>query len=74
MVKDELLSQAAGGFDVYQLNFNYHGELPGIFSYTFYASENEPGDTLYLYYSYKQAGIIEGMQSAVVDARWLCDF
>ena len=67
MTKDEVLSQAAGGFDVYQLNFNYHGELPGIFKYTFYAGEHKPGDTLYLYYSYEQAGIIEAMQTAVVD-------
>ena len=68
MVKDESLSQKADGFDVYQLNFSHHGELPGVLTYTFFASENAPGDTLYLYYSYEQAGIIEGMQAAVVDS------
>jgi len=67
MVKDLQLSKAAGDKDIYQLHFNYHGELPGIISYKFKAVHSQPGETLFMYYLYSQAGIIEGMQSAVVD-------
>jgi hypothetical protein len=68
MSKDAALSAAAGGVDAYQLHFAYSGQLPGRFEYTFKAAENNAGDTLYLYYCYDQSGVLEGLQSAVVDS------
>ncbi len=68
MEYDEQLSLAAEGSDVYQLHFGYHGELPGKFTFKIKADKSKPGDTVYLYYYYDQAGVLEGIQSAVVDA------
>jgi hypothetical protein len=67
MDKNGAISQAAGGADIYQLHFAYHGQLPGPFAYTFKAGKSKPGDTLYLYYYYGESGLIEGIQSAAVD-------
>jgi hypothetical protein len=67
MEKDALLSEAAGGADIYQLHFAHSGQLPGPFAYTFKADANKPGDTLYLYFFYDWSGVAEGVQSAVVD-------
>ena len=68
MEKNEQLSNANGGADVYQLHFAHKGQLPGPVTYRFKAEQNQPGDTLYLYYYYDEAGITEGKQTAVVDA------
>ena len=66
--KDEALSAVAGGKDTYQLHFGHQGELPGQLTFSFPASGNEPGDVVYLYYYYGMAEVVEGVQSAVVDA------
>jgi hypothetical protein len=68
MEKDAELSAAAGGADVYQMHFAHSGQLPGPFTYRFKAGESKPGDTLYLYFYYDQSGVVEGIQTAVVDA------
>lgn len=67
MEKDAALSQKAGGADIYQMKFAHSGPLPGPFAYTFKAASSKPGDTLYLYYYYDESGVMEGLQSAVVD-------
>jgi len=67
MEKDPALSEAAGGKDIYQMHFAMRGELPGAFTYSFKAEESNPGDTVYLYYYYAKAGVLEGKQAAVVD-------
>jgi hypothetical protein len=74
MEKDEALSSALGGQDAYQLHFAHSGQLPGKFAYTFKAEGHAPGDILYLYYYYDQSGVIEGMQSAQVDANGFISF
>ncbi len=66
METDETLSQAVSGADAYQLHFAHEGQFPGVFTYTFKAERNEPGDTLYLYYYYDEAGVAEGKATAVV--------
>lgn len=65
--KDAAISNAADGHDIYQLHFAQTGEMPGRFTYRFAASENEPGDTLYLYCYHALSGVAEYKQSAVVD-------
>ena len=65
--KDAAISDAADGHDIYQLHFAQTGEMPGRFTYRFAASENEPGDTLYLYCYHALSGVAEYKQSAVVD-------
>ena len=65
--KDAAISDAADGQDIYQLHFAQTGEMPGLFTYRFAASENEPGDTLYLYCYHALSGVAEYKQSAVVD-------
>lgn len=67
MDKDQTVSAAAGGLDVYQLHFADQ-QLPGPFTFSFKASSNKPGDTLYLYCYYGNSGIIEGVGSCAVDA------
>ena len=67
MDRNEALSKAAGGADLYQLHFAHSGQLPGRFLYKFKASASKPGDRLYLYHYYDQSGAIEGTQSASVD-------
>ncbi len=67
MEKNQALSDAAGGNDVYQLHFSHEGQLPGKFTYKIKATASKPGDTVYLYYYYDQAGVIEGKQACVVD-------
>ncbi len=68
MERDETLSEAADGKDLFQLHFACSGELPGRFVYTFKAKGCEPGDVLYLYYYYARAGVAECAQTAAVDA------
>jgi hypothetical protein len=74
MKVDEKLSGAAGGKDVYQLHFNHDGQFPCKISYTFKATESSPGDTVYLYYYYGTAGVIEGEASAIVDENGFVTF
>lgn len=68
MEKNEALSGAAGGLDIFQLHFNYSGELPGRFTYTLKAQGCAPGDVLYLYYYYALADVAECVQRAEVGA------
>lgn len=68
------LTEIAGGKDVYQLHFGHSGQLPGKLTFTFKASENKPGDTVYLYYYYGEAEIVEGKMSAVVDEDGMVTF
>lgn len=65
MDKDESLSTAVNGQDVYQLHFTEQ-QLPGILTYSFKADKSNPGDTLYLY-CYYSSGVIEGIESATVN-------
>ena len=74
MEKDEALSAASGGQDVYQLHFAHSGQLPGPITYRIKAEGGNPGDTLYLYYYYNQAGVLEGKQIAVVDDEGFVSF
>ncbi len=74
MEKSEDLSAVAGGKDVYQLHFNHSGQLPGKFTYSFAAEGQSPGDVLYLYYYYGDAGVIEGKAEAVVDENGIVTF
>jgi hypothetical protein len=67
MEKDETLSAAAGGQDVYQLHFAHAGALPGRFTFRFKAEQHSPGDIVYLYYYYGESGVTEGVQQCVVD-------
>ena len=41
------LTEIAGEKDVYQLHFGHSGQLPGKLTFTFEATENKPGDTVY---------------------------
>jgi hypothetical protein len=66
MDKDDALSAAAGGADVFQLHFAHEGELPGPVTVSFAAEGYSPGDTLYLYYCYASSGATEFRQSAAV--------
>ena len=72
--KAEGLSEIAGNKDVYQLHFGHVGELPGKITYTFKATENQPGDVVYLYYYYGEANVIEGKAKAVVDEEGMLTF
>jgi len=72
--KDEAVSDAADGLDIYQLHFAQTGEMPGRFTYRFAASENQPGDTLYLYCYHPMSGLAEYKQSAVVDQEGYASF
>ncbi|MHB1315062.1 MAG: hypothetical protein ACYCX2_06175 [Christensenellales bacterium] len=74
METDPALSAAAGGADVYQLHFSHEGQFPGVFSFTFKAEKSKPGDTVYLYYYYGQANIIEGKATATVGANGYATF
>jgi len=66
MEKDAALS-AAWGCRAYELRFNYHGDLPGTFTFRIRAQGSRPGDTIYLYYFDDTAGEFEGVHTAVVD-------
>ena len=68
------LSEIAGNKDVYQLHFGHVGELPGVLKFTFKATENNPGDVVYLYYYYGEANIVEGKMKAVVDEDGMLTF
>ncbi len=68
------LTEIAEGKDVYQLHFGHVGELPGKITYTFKATENQPGDVVYLYYYYGEANVIEGKAKAVVDEDGMLTF
>ncbi len=68
------LSEIAGNKDVYQLHFGHVGELPGMLKFTFKATENKPGDVVYLYYYYGEANVIEGKTKAVVDENGMLTF
>ena len=68
------LSEIAGNKDVYQLHFGHVGELPGMLKFTFKATENKPGDVVYLYYYYGEANVIEGKTKAVVDEDGMLTF
>ncbi len=68
------VSEAAGGLDTYQLHFKHSGELPGMLQFTFKAEGNAPGDTVYLYYYYGEANVMEGKVSAVVDENGMLTF
>ena len=74
MQRDETLSACFGGKDMYQLHFDHHGELPGPFTFSIKAENSQPGDAVYLYYYYDAAGVIEGVQTAVVDANGYITF
>ncbi len=65
--KDEKLSALCGG-TAYELRFNYHGELPGLFTFRVEAKGSSPGDTIFIYYFDEEAGAFEGQQEAVVDS------
>ena len=66
MEKDAALSATCGG-NAYELRFNYHGELPGVFTFRVKAEGSRPGDTIYVYYFDEEAGIFEGLLAATVD-------
>jgi len=66
--KDETMSAAADGADLFQLDFGFGGELPGRVGYTMKADGCTVGETLYLYCYYPQAGAVEAIQQATVDA------
>ena len=68
------LTEIAEGKDVYQLHFGHVGELPGKLKFTFKATENQPGDVVYLYYHYGEANVIEGNAMAVVDEDGMLTF
>lgn len=74
MEKEKALSSAANGQDIYQLIFAHEGQLPGRFRFSFAATENKPGDVLYLYRYYSASGVLEGIESSVVDADGLASF
>lgn len=65
--KDETLSAMVDGRDVFQLHFNHEGEMPGPIIFRIKAEGYKKGDTLYLYYIYQQAGVVEALQEVVVD-------
>ncbi len=65
---DPDFSAAVGNQDTYQLHFAHSGEFPGKIAFKFKADKNAPGDTVYLYYYYGTSKVIEGVQTAVVDA------
>ncbi len=67
MRKDEELSRACGGMDIYQLHFSHEGQLPGVFAFTIKALGLSPGDKVYLYYYYDKSGVMEGKQLLTVD-------
>ena len=66
MEKDAKLSAACGG-SAYELRFNYHGELPGVFTFRVKAEGSRPGDTIYVYYFNEDAGEFESLVAATVD-------
>jgi hypothetical protein len=66
MEKDAALSAAWGG-SAFELRFNYHGELPGTFTFRVKAEGSRPGDTVYLYYLNEDTDEFEGVHTAVVD-------
>ena len=66
MKRDATLSAACGA-NAYELRFNYHGDLPGLFTFRVKAEGSRPGDTIYVYYFDEEAGVFEGMQAIVVD-------
>lgn len=66
--KEKALSEAAGGKDLYQLNFERESQLPGVFKVSFKAADSKPGDVLYLYRWYGSSGVIEGIETSVVNA------
>jgi len=68
------MSEALGGVDLYQLHFGHSGEFPGMLVFTFEATENEPGDTVYLYYYYGEANVIEAKAEVVVDENGMVTF
>jgi hypothetical protein len=72
--KDPSISDAAQGHDIYQLHFAQTGEMPGRFTYRFAASQNKPGDTVYLYCYHPLSGLAEYEQSAVVDENGYVSF
>ena len=74
MEKDEGLSAAFEGKDVFQLHFNHEGELPCPLIYKMKAEGYSPGDELYLYYEYETSGVIEAKMKAVVDAEGYITF
>ena len=65
---DADFSEAVDGADAYQLHFKHEGQFPCKISFTFKAESSAPGDTLYLYYYYGDADVIEGKAYATVDA------
>ena len=66
MEKDAMLSAACGA-DAYELRFNYHGQLPGLFTFRIKAEGSQPSDTIYVYYFDEEVGAFLGLQTAVVD-------
>ena len=72
--KAEGMSEALGSVDLYQLHFGHSGQFPGRVTFTFAASENEPGDKVYLYYYYDEANMLEGKAEAVVDENGMVTF
>ena len=72
--KAEGMSEELGGIDLYQLHFGHSGQFPGMITFSFEASENEPGDTVYLYYYYDEANMLEGKAEAVVDDKGIVTF
>lgn len=72
--KDDALSAAAGGKDLFQIHFNHSGELPGRFVFSFKAQGCNPGDVLYLYHYYPMAGVAECVQQSQVDVNGCVSF
>ncbi len=74
MTKTAELSVSSDGQDIYQFHLSETGELPGCFSYCFEATNNQPGDTLYLYHYHSVSGLAEYKQSVCVNANCLAAF
>ena len=73
MEKDVLLSAECHG-NAYELRFNYHGELPGVFTFRVKAEGNLPGDTIYVYFYDKDADEYESHVAATVDEQGKVSF
>ncbi len=67
MTKNQKVSDAAEGHDIYQLHFGESSDFPGCLVYKIPAVENQPGDILYIYQYHAISGINEYKQSVTVD-------
>ncbi len=67
MTKNQKVSDAAEGHDIYQLHFSEESDFPGCLVYKIPAVENQPGDILYIYQYHAISGINEYKQTVTVD-------